>query len=172
MTYKDNQSKGKFPKYLEISKMLIFDWYDGILQALIKFEGFDYWIYANLIAWDMKNKTKFYHLVPLNKLESKRILDILKPQEPKWPIWNPQILTEEQSNKMKKYIKSLLKENSKKNKLLIQTNNIGDNEHEVINADNLKIPFYENIDQVMNQDDYVITNYYKLFNDSKNNNSN
>ncbi len=76
---------------MEVTECRIVDWYDGVVQALVRLAGKEAWFYCSLLAWDMRSNRKVFALLRLDNNWSHKLLSLLseKTLEPnKQAAWD------------------------------------------------------------------------------------
>ncbi|MCJ8337089.1 MAG: hypothetical protein MJK10_01335 [Pseudomonadales bacterium] len=62
---------------VEIDKIKVIDWYDGVVTGLITITDRTGWFFASLLAWNPESQEKIFSIFPLNMECSDRLIEIL-----------------------------------------------------------------------------------------------
>lgn len=52
---------------MEFRDHVIFDWYDGIVSAVVRIEGSESWFYCSLLFFDLASDRRLFALLPLSE---------------------------------------------------------------------------------------------------------
>lgn len=69
-------------------RFVILDWYDGVVEGLVRCDSCAAWYLSRLVAWSITDNLRLYALRPLSARQIDSILRTLG-QNPVWPKWSP-----------------------------------------------------------------------------------
>jgi hypothetical protein len=143
-------------------KTIIIDWYDGIVTALIQFNGIGKWCLIDLLAWDSSQTLKVFALRVLTNEESDSLLRKFEDQQPTWPIWIPKNIGESQFFTLKTFNSTLDREGFSEDYVFLAAD-VNKGVQGIKKMPNRKVLFSTDIEQIMNMNNEEREYWYGLF---------
>ena len=140
---------------------IILDWYDGIVKSLAKHESAKKWYYCSLLAWVPGRQERIFSLYEINAEHFNNIMKFLNTDEMASPVWIPESKDVLEWDKLYLYLNDKIVGERRPEHLVSTSDLIGEGMANVT-IDFTTAPYFMEIDDVLEQEENQINDWYDL----------
>ncbi|GAA0894550.1 hypothetical protein GCM10009122_42310 [Fulvivirga kasyanovii] len=156
------RNKLESTKSPDLEQIIIIDWYDDIVKALIRFKDIKNWYFSNLLVYGLNKKQKIYSLVLVQKSVMENIFNMFKEPSPADFIYTPNKMNIPDYEQMQATFQALCEKGD--DAYLILVDDLKDGIQNITNAKGEPIILCRGIDEVITASNEERNYLFNFFN--------